>query len=104
MAWLLVIVAGLLETCWVVGLKYSEGFTKFWPSVFTALAIALSMYLISVAAQSLPMGTAYGVWVGIGAAGAAIFGIVWLGEPATVARIAFLALLLIAIVGLKMTG
>jgi quaternary ammonium compound-resistance protein SugE len=104
MAWILLIVAGLLETGWAIGLKYTEGFTKFWPSVFTIVAIIVSMVLLSIAARTLPVGTAYAVWVGIGAAGAAVLGIVLLGEPVTAARLFFLALLLVAIVGLKMTA
>lgn len=104
MAWLWLIIAGLLETGWAIGLKYTDGFTKLWPSVLTIAGIALSMFLLSVAARTLPIGTAYPIWVGIGAAGAVILGIVLLGEPATFARLFFLALLLVAIVGLKVTG
>lgn len=104
MAWLWLIIAGLLETGWAIGLKYTDGFTKLWPSVLTIAGIALSMFLLSVAARTLPIGTAYPIWVGIGAAGAVILGIVLLGEPATLARLFFLALLLVAIVGLKVTG
>lgn len=104
MAWLWLIIAGLLETGWAIGLKYTDGFTKLWPSVLTIAGIALSMFLLSVAARTLPIGTAYPIWVGIGAAGAVILGIVLLGEPATLARLFFLVLLLIAIIGLKVTG
>lgn len=104
MAWLWLIIAGLLETGWAIGLKYTDGFTKLWPSVLTIAGIALSMFLLSVAARTLPIGTAYPIWVGIGAAGAVILGIVLLGEPATLARLFFLALLLVAIIGLKLTG
>lgn len=104
MAWILLIVAGLLETGWAIGLKYTDGFTKFWPSVFTIAGIVVSMVLLSIAARTLPIGTAYAVWVGIGAAGAAVLGILLLGEPATPARLFFLALLLAAIVGLKFTA
>lgn len=104
MAWLWLIIAGLLETGWAIGLKSTDGFTKLWPSVLTIAGIALSMFLLSVAARTLPIGTAYPIWVGIGAAGAVIFGIVLLGEPATLARLFFLALLLAAIIGLKVTG
>lgn len=104
MAWLWLIIAGLLETGWAIGLKYTDGFTKLWPSVLTIAGIALSMFLLSVAARTLPIGTAYPIWVGIGAAGAVILGIVLLGEPATFARLFFLALLLESIVGLKLTG
>lgn len=104
MAWLWLIIAGLLETGWAIGLKSTDGFTKLWPSVLTIAGIALSMFLLSVAARTLPIGTAYPIWVGIGAAGAVILGIVLLGEPATLARVFFLVLLLVAIIGLKVTG
>lgn len=104
MAWLLVIIAGLLETGWAIGLKYTEGFTKLVPSLLTVFGIVLSMILLSLAARTLPIGTAYAVWVGIGALGAAILGIVLLGEPATFARIFFLGLLLVSIIGLKLTS
>jgi quaternary ammonium compound-resistance protein SugE len=103
-AWYLLIVAGLLETGWAIGLKYSQGFTKPLPSVLTALAIVASMVLLGLAARTLPIGTAYAVWVGIGAAGAVILGIALFGEPATFSRLFFLALLLVAIVGLKVTA
>ncbi|MFD5425869.1 DMT family transporter [Streptomyces sp. NPDC127084] len=104
MAWVLLLVAGLLEVGWSVGLKYTEGFTRLWPSVLTAAGIVASMLMLSVAARSLPIGTAYGVWVGIGAAGAAVFGMVVLGEPVTAARVFFVVLLLVAVVGLKATS
>ncbi|MDX3096186.1 SMR family transporter [Streptomyces sp. ME01-24h] len=104
MAWVLLCVAGLLEVAWSVGLKYTDGFTRLWPSVGTGLAIVASMLLLSYAARTLPIGTAYGVWVGIGAAGAAVLGIVVLDEPATAARIFFICLLLVSVVGLKATS
>lgn len=104
MAWILVVIAGLLEAGWAIGLKYTDGFTKLVPSVLTILGIAASMVLLSIAARTLPIGTAYAVWVGIGAAGAVVLGIVLLGEPATSARLGFLALLLVAIIGLKATA
>lgn len=104
MAWLWLIIAGLLETGWAIGLKSTDGFTKFWPSVLTIAGIALSMFLLAVSARTLPIGTAYPVWVGIGAAGAVILGITLLGEPVSAARLFFLALLLVAIIGLKLTG
>lgn len=104
MAWLILIVAGLLETGWAVGLKYTEGFTRLVPSVLTAAGIVASMYLLSVAARTLPIGTAYAVWVGIGAAGAVVLGMVLLGESRNPARLFFLGLLLVSIVGLKFTG
>jgi quaternary ammonium compound-resistance protein SugE len=103
MAWVIIFFAGLLEAAWAVGLKYTDGFTKLWPSVLTITGIVTSLFMLSIAARTLPIGTAYAVWVGIGAAGAMILGIVYLGEPASAARIFFLGLLLIAIVGLKWT-
>jgi quaternary ammonium compound-resistance protein SugE len=104
MPWVLLIVAGLLETAWAIGLKYSEGFTRLWPSVLTGAGVVVSLYLLSIAARTLPIGTAYAVWVGIGAAGAVVLGIVLLGESANLARLFFLALLVVALVGLKFTA
>lgn len=104
MAWILIVVAGLFEVLWAVGLKSTHGFTRFWPSVFTIAAIVISMYLLSVATRTLPIGTAYAVWVGIGAAGTAVLGMTLLGEPPTPGRLVFLTLLIVAIIGLKMTG
>lgn len=104
MSWIILIIAGLLEVCWAVGLKYTEGFRKPVPSVLVGLAIVASMYLLAVAAKTIPIGTAYAVWVGIGALGAAILGIILFKEPASVARMLFLALLLVAIIGLKWTS
>ncbi|MFF8864619.1 DMT family transporter [Streptomyces sp. NPDC015139] len=104
MAWVLLVVAGLLEVGWSIGMKYTDGFTRPLPSVLTGAGIVASMVLLSYAARSLPIGTAYGVWVGIGAAGAAVLGMVLLGEPVTAARVFFVCLLLVAVVGLKATG
>ncbi|QDN68046.1 quaternary ammonium compound efflux SMR transporter SugE [Streptomyces sp. S1D4-14] len=104
MAWILLLVAGLLEVGWSIGMKYTDGFTRLVPSVLTGAGTIASMVLLSYAAKSLPIGTAYGVWVGIGAAGAAVLGMLVLGEPATAARIFFVCLLLVAVVGLKMTS
>ncbi|MDK1473770.1 multidrug efflux SMR transporter [Streptomyces sp. 549] len=104
MAWVLLVVAGLLEVGWAIGITYTEGFTRLWPSVFTLAGLAASMVLLAQAAKTLPIGTAYGVWVGIGAAGAAIVGMAVLGEPATAARIFFVSLLLVAVIGLKATS
>lgn len=104
MSWILLILAGLLEVCWAVGLKYTDGFRKPLPSVLVGLAIVGSMYLLAVAARTIPIGTAYAVWVGIGALGAAILGIILFKEPLSVARVVFLLLLLVAIVGLKFTS
>jgi quaternary ammonium compound-resistance protein SugE len=104
MPWLLLIIAGLLETAWAVGLKYTHGFTRPIPSILTILGIAASMFLLAVAAKSIPIGTAYAVWTGIGAAGAVVLGIAFLGESANPLRLFFVLLLLIAIVGLKYTA
>lgn len=103
-AWILLFIAGLFEVCWAVGLKYTDGFSRLWPSVFTIIALIISMLLLAKAAQTLPIGTAYAVWVGIGALGAALFGILLFKEAISFARIGFLVLLLISIVGLKLTN
>jgi quaternary ammonium compound-resistance protein SugE len=104
MAWVLLVIAGLLEVCWAIGLKYTEGFSRPIPTVLTVAAIIASMVLLAVAAKSLPIGTAYAVWVGIGALGAAVLGIFLFHEPITPARVFFLALLLTSIIGLKLTS
>ena len=103
-SWIVLVVAGLLEVCWAVGLKYTDGFRRPLPSVLVIAAIAASMFLLSWAARTLPIGTAYAVWVDIGALGAAILGIILFHEPLTMARMGFLALLVVALVGLKMTS
>lgn len=103
-SWIQLVIAGLLEICWAIGLKYTEGFTRPLPSAFTLATLAGSMFLLARAAQSLPIGTAYAIWVGIGAAGAGVLGIFLFHEPVTAPRIAFLALLVISIVGLKLTS
>jgi quaternary ammonium compound-resistance protein SugE len=102
--WTILVIAGLLEVCWSIGLKYTNGFTRLRPTIFTVATLSASMYLLAKASETLPIGTAYGVWVGIGATGAAILGIVLFHEPASAARIGFLMLLLISIVGLKVTS
>jgi quaternary ammonium compound-resistance protein SugE len=104
MAWTLLFIAGLLETAWAIGLKYSEGFSRPWPSVLTGIALVASMVLLGLAVRDLPIGTAYAVWVGIGAVGAAVLGVVLFGEPLEPARAGFLTLLIIAIVGLRWTA
>ena len=104
MAWILLIIAGVLEVGWAVGLKYTEGFTRLVPSVLTIAAIVGSMGLLGIAARTLPIGTAYGVWVGIGAIGAAVLGIILFKEPVTAGRVVFLSLLLVSIIGLKVTS
>jgi quaternary ammonium compound-resistance protein SugE len=103
-SWILLVIAGLLEVSWAIGLKYTEGFTRLWPSAFTIAALALSMILLAKAAQTIPIGTAYAVWVGIGALGAAVLGILLFQESASPSRLFFLALLLVAILGLKLTA
>lgn len=103
-AWILLVLAGLLEVCWAVGLKYTDGFSKLAPSLFTLATLAASMFLLAKASQELPIGTAYAVWVGIGALGAAMLGIVLFKESAAPARLFFLGLLLVSIVGLKVTA
>jgi quaternary ammonium compound-resistance protein SugE len=102
MHWVLLFIAGLLEIVWAVGMKYTEGFTRFWPSVVTVLAMILSLGLLAIAMKSLPVGTAYAVWVGVGAVGTAVVGILVLGEPANAARLVSLTLILAGIVGLKL--
>lgn len=104
MAWLILFAAGLLETGWAIGLKYTEGFSKLWPSVWTIAAMVLSLVMLSYALKSLPIGTAYAVWTGIGACGTAILGIVLFGEPATAARLVSLGLIIAGIIGLKLVG
>jgi len=102
MHWFLLALAGLFEVGWAVGLKYSEGFTRLWPSVATALLMALSVFLLAVALKHLPVGTAYAVWTGIGAVGTALLGILLFGESASPARLACIALILAGIAGLKL--
>ena len=104
MAWLLLVVAGLLEVGWAIGLKYTDGFTRPWPSVLTRAAMTGSVVLLGIAMKSLPVGTAYAVWVGIGAVGTAILGMVLFAEPATAARLVSLGLILAGIVGLKLAS
>jgi quaternary ammonium compound-resistance protein SugE len=104
MSWILLLVAGLLETGWAIGLKYTEGFTRPLPTALTVAAMVASMGLLGLALRDLPVGTAYAVWVGVGALGTALLGIVLFGEPATGARLFFLGLLVIAIAGLKLTS
>lgn len=103
-SWIILVIAGLFEVCWAIGLKYTEGFTKLVPSIFTIVTLALSMFLLAKATEVLPIGTAYGVWVGVGALGAAILGIVLFNESVSLARIGFLILLLVSIIGLKLTS
>ncbi len=103
MAWLWLIVAGLLEIAWAVGLKYTEGFSKLWPSVVTVVLMLASFWCLAQAVKALPLGTSYAIWTGIGAVGTAIAGIVLFKEPATVARLVCMVLIVAGIVGLKFT-
>ena len=102
MAWIILLVAGLFEVGWAVGLKYTEGFTRLWPTVGTGVSMVLSMALLGWALKTLPLGTAYAVWTGIGAIGTALFGILVLKEPATAARLVCLCLIVAGILGLKL--
>lgn len=104
MAWVLLVIAGLLEAGWAIGLKYTEGFTRPLPSILTIITIIASMYLLALSARTLPIGTAYAVWVGIGTFGTIVMGMAYLGEPANAGRIFFLILLMVAIIGLKLTA
>ncbi len=101
MAWLVLGVAGLFEVAWAIGLKYTDGFTRPWPSIGTALGMVISVVLLAWAMKTLPVGTAYAVWTGIGAVGTVVLGIVLFDEPATVARLACIALIVAGIAGLK---
>lgn len=102
MAWIVLTLAGLLEIGWAVGLKHSEGFTRLWPSVLTVAAMVASVVLLGVALKSLPLGTAYAVWTGIGTVGTAILGMALFGEPAGAARLLCIAAIVGGIVGLKL--
>lgn len=103
-SWVVLIIAGLFEVCWAIGLKYTDGFTKLVPSLFTLTTLAISMYLLARSSQVLPIGTAYAVWVGIGALGASVLGMFLFNESTSPIRIFFLILLLVAILGLKLTA
>ena len=102
MHWLILIVAGLFEIGWAVGLKYTDGFTRLWPTVGTVLSMIISVGLLAIAMKSLPVGTAYAVWVGVGAVGTVILGIVLFGESANPIRLLSLGLIIAGIVGLKL--
>jgi quaternary ammonium compound-resistance protein SugE len=102
MAWVILVVAGLFEVGWAIGLKYTEGFTRLWPTVGTVLAMIVSLWLLGIAMKSLPVGTAYSVWVGVGAVGTVILGIGLLGEPMNAARLLSVTLIVAGIVGLKL--
>ncbi len=102
MAWLYLAVAGLMEVAWAIGLKYTEGFTRPWPTIGTVAAMVISIVLLGLALRELPVGTAYAVWTGIGAVGVALLGIVLFGESASAARLASIGLIVAGIVGLKL--
>ena len=104
MNWIILVIAGLFEVGWALGLKYTEGFTKFWPSVFTIAAIVISMGLLGLAMRTLPVGTAYAVWTGIGIVGTAIAGVFLLGEPVSAVRVVSILLILTGIAGLKLSA
>ena len=102
MNWIILVTAGLFEIGWAIGLKYTDGFTRFWPTVGTVLAMVISLGLLGIAMKTLPVGTAYAIWVGVGAVGTAILGIVLLGESANIARLLSLALIVLGIICLKL--
>ncbi|MTV49175.1 quaternary ammonium compound efflux SMR transporter SugE [Heliobacillus mobilis] len=104
MAWTYLVIAGIFEVVWAIGLKYSQGFTQLYPSLITAAGMAVSFYFLALASKTLPIGTAYAVWTGIGAVGAVILGIVLFQEPRDFPRMVFLAMILIGIIGLKFTS
>ena len=104
MAWTVLFIAGLFETGWAIGLKYTDGFTRLWPSVGTVIAMIVSVVLLGWSMRTLPVGTAYAVWTGIGAVGTVLLGLVLFDEPATVARLGCVALIVAGIVGLKLTA
>ena len=104
MALFLLVLAGLFEVCWAVGLKYTDGFTRPWPTVLTAASMIVSLVLLGLALRSIPLGTGYAIWTGIGTIGTVIFGIVYFAEPATAARIFCVLLILSGIVGLKLVS
>jgi len=104
MAWFLLVVAGVFEVVWAVALKYSDGFSKLWPSVIFGVSAYISFVCLSHAIKTLPIGTSYAVWTGIGAVGIAIVGIVWFGEPANAARIICISFIVVGILGLRLSG
>lgn len=101
MDWIILVLAGLFETGWAIGLKYTDGFTRLWPTVWTGIAMVISLWLLGIALKTLPVGTAYSVWVGVGAVGTVILGIALLEEPASAARLISVALIILGIIGLK---
>ena len=101
MAWIILFIAGLFEIGWAVGLKFTDGFTRFWPTVWTAVSLVASMALLGWSVKTLPLGTAYAIWTGIGAVGTVIVGIILFKEPATIARLLCVGLIVAGMVGLK---
>ncbi|PTQ89748.1 quaternary ammonium compound efflux SMR transporter SugE [Agitococcus lubricus] len=104
MAWIYLLIAGVLEVQWAVTMKYTEGFTKLWPSVFCVLGMAASVYFLALAQKTLPLGTSYAIWTGIGAVGAAICGMILFNEPRDIARILCILVIVAGILGLKFTS
>lgn len=104
MTWLVLVIAGLFETAWAIGLKYTEGFSRFWPSFWTIVAMVISVWLLGLCVKVLPVGTAYAVWVGIGAVGTVILGILLFNEPVSPLRIVSLILIIAGIIGLKLAS
>lgn len=101
MIWIILFIAGLFEVAWAVGLKYTQGFTRFWPSAFTIMAMVISVWLLAISLKKLPVGTAYAIWTGIGAVGTIILGIILFGESASFLRLFCLTLIIMGMVGLK---
>ena len=103
MSWAILVLAGLFEVGWAIGLKYTAGFTRLWPTIWTAASMVVSLWLLGIAMKDLPVGTAYSVWVGVGAVGTVVLGIILLGEPANAPRLISVALIVAGIVGLKLS-
>jgi quaternary ammonium compound-resistance protein SugE len=103
MAWVILVIAGLFEVGWAIGLKYTDGFSRLWPTVWTVFAMIVSLWLLGIAMKSLPVGSAYSVWVGVGTVGTVVLGIVLLGESANAMRLISISLIVAGVVGLKLT-
>jgi quaternary ammonium compound-resistance protein SugE len=104
MTWLILVIAGLFETAWAIGLKYTDGFSRFWPSFWTIVAMVISVWLLGICVKTLPVGTAYAIWVGIGAVGTVILGILLFNEPVSALRIISLLLIIAGMIGLKLAS
>lgn len=104
MAWVILVIAGFFEVGWAIGLKYTDGFTRLWPTVWTLLAMVISLWLLGIALKSLPVGTAYSVWVGVGSVGTVIIGILLLGEPVNSGRLISIGLIIAGVIGLKLAS